>query len=157
MSGVTDAAKALADEARALLAAGSGNSAALQELISGAGELWTQARAEQGRQLGVTERGRADLDRLASAASRPWYSRPLGQCYRAVDGFDSSSSVNRAGGRWKQLADRIPSSHGMGAVPLAHWLQETGHGRRAPRSWASRSASPTARPAWGTTWPDTPS
>ncbi len=42
VSGVTDAAKALADEARALLAAGKGDGAALQELISAAGgPTWT--------------------------------------------------------------------------------------------------------------------
>ena len=73
------------------------------------------------------------MDRLASAASKPWYSAPMGKCYRAVAGFDSSSYVNRAGGRWKQLADRIPSSHGMWAVSFAHWLQETSHGRRTAK------------------------
>ncbi len=133
VAGVSDAASALATEARALLAAGKGDSASLNALISAAGELWTQARAQQGKQLGITDRGRADMDRMASAASKPWYSAPMGKCYRAVAGFDSSSYVNRAGGRWKQLADRIPSSHGMWAVSFAHWLQETSHGQRAAR------------------------
>lgn len=131
VAGLTDAAKALADEARALVAAGQGDSAALQDLISAAGALWTQARAQQGKELGITDAGRADMDRLASAAASPWYSAPMGKCYRAVAGFESSSYVNQAGGRWKQLADQIPSSHGMWAVSFAHWLQETSHGQRA--------------------------
>lgn len=83
------------------------------------------------RELGITDRGRADLDRLAAAASRPWYSRPRGKCYAAVAGYSPEAYVNRAGGRWKQLADRIPGSHTMWAVSFAHWLQETAHGRRA--------------------------
>ncbi len=39
--------------------------------------------------------------------------------------------MNRAGGRWTALADRIPTDHAMWAVSFAHWLQETAHGRRA--------------------------
>jgi hypothetical protein len=130
-AGVTDAAQALANEARALLAAGQGDSAALQELISGAGEVWNRARSEQGKELGITDQGRADMDRLAAAAATPWYSAPMGKCYRAVAGFEGTSYVNQAGGRWKQLADKIPSTHGMWAVSFAHWLQETSHGQRA--------------------------
>ena len=133
VDGVREAAKALADEARSLIDAGRGDSAQLQEVISGAGEIWTRARDQQGKQLGITEQGMQDMSRLASAASRPWYSAPRGKCYRAVAGFDSSSYMNRAGGRWKQLADRIPGSHGMWAVSFAHWLQETAHGQRAAR------------------------
>jgi len=79
----------------------------------------------------VSERGAADLQRLSDAASRPWYAAPRGKCYRAVAGFDSSSYMNRAGGRWKQLADRIPGDHGMWAVSFAHWLQATRHGQQA--------------------------
>jgi len=79
----------------------------------------------------VSAQGAADLGRLAQAANKPWYGSPQGKCYRAVAGYDSSSYMNRAGGRWKQLADRIPSSHAMWAVSFAHWLQETSHGRRA--------------------------
>ncbi|MBM4367755.1 MAG: hypothetical protein FJ102_16200 [Deltaproteobacteria bacterium] len=79
----------------------------------------------------VSAQGAADLNRLAGAASRPWYGSPKGKCYRAVAGYDSQSYMNRAGGRWKQLADRIPSDHAMWAVSFAHWLQETSHGRRA--------------------------
>ncbi len=91
-------------------------------------------RAEEGEGQAapsVSERGAADLDRLADAASRPWYSSPRGKCYRAVAGYDSSAYMNRAGGRWKALADRIPTAHAMWAVSFAHWLQETAHGRRA--------------------------
>lgn len=79
----------------------------------------------------VSARGAADLDRLANAARSPWYSSPKGKCYKAVAGFDSNSYMNKAGGRWKQLADRIPGDHGMWAVSFAHWLQETRHGRQA--------------------------
>lgn len=83
--------------------------------------------------LAISDRGRADLQRLATAASNPWFSSPRGKCYAAVAGYDASAYVNRAGGRWKQLADRIPGSHAMWAVSFAHWLQETGHGQRAAR------------------------
>lgn len=79
----------------------------------------------------ISAAGAADLNRLAQAASKPWYSAPRGKCYRAVAGFDSNAYMNRAGGRWKALADRIPSDHAMWAVSFAHWLQETAHGRRA--------------------------
>lgn len=79
----------------------------------------------------ISAAGAADLNRLAAAASQPWYSAPRGKCYRAVAGFDSNSYMNKAGGRWKALADRIPSDHAMWAVSFAHWLQETAHGRRA--------------------------
>lgn len=131
LDGVKEAASALADAARALIADGQGDIAALQEIIAGAGEVWTSARDKQSMQLGITASGREDLSRLASAASRPWYSYPMGKCYRAVAGYDSSSYMNRAGGRWKQLADRIPGSHAEWAVSFAHWLQETAHGQRA--------------------------
>ncbi len=79
----------------------------------------------------VSTSGAADLNRLASAASRPWYGSPKGKCYRAVAGYDSNSYMNRAGGRWEALASRIPSDHAMWAVSFAHWLQETSHGRKA--------------------------
>ncbi|MBM4390721.1 MAG: hypothetical protein FJ090_06330 [Deltaproteobacteria bacterium] len=80
---------------------------------------------------GVSAQGAADLNRLAGAASRPWYGSSKGKCYRAVAGYEPQSYMNRAGGRWKQLADRIPTDHAMWAVSFAHWLQETSHGRRA--------------------------
>ena len=87
--------------------------------------------ARAGAGTPVSERGAADLNRMANAASRPWYGQARGKCYRAVAGYDSGSYMNRAGGRWKALADRIPGDHAMWAVSFAHWLQETSHGRRA--------------------------
>lgn len=133
-AGLAQAAHDLAEQARRSLRAG-GDRAALQAVIDGAGALWSDARQSEVQarmgQLGIGERGQRDLDRMAAAASRPWYGGPRGQCYRAVAGAETSSYVNRAGGRWAQLADRIPASHTQWAVSFAHWLQETRHGQRA--------------------------
>jgi hypothetical protein len=115
-------AHAIANEARARIAARDGDVAALQALAAQAGQAWSRGASLGSRgsgALGVTDRGRADMAR--------------GKCYAAVAGYSSSSYVNEAGGRWKQLADRIPQSHGMWAVSFAHWLQETGSGQRAAR------------------------
>ena len=129
--GATSEASAVADEARDRIATGQGDAAELQAIVERAGGLWTRADGMSRGQLGIGAQGRADMDRLAAAASTPWYSTPQGQCYGAVAGFSSESYVNEAGGRWAELANRIPSSHSSWAVSFAHWLQETASGQRA--------------------------